>query len=127
MIKTLEIDWPVEFQGLHCIFCGSEVSISEPPCPHIAFVYLPETEDFEFVSPAFQPTADAILEKVAAANEKLDNDEVVDDDETDISHHLMGLPNHGSNFIVKVITRGVACGPTSHVSYYGFNAAPNES
>lgn len=127
MIQTLEIDWPVEFDGLHCVFCGAEVALSDSPCPHVDFVYLPETEDFTFVSPAFQPTVDAIHAKVEAANEKLENDEDFDADELDISHHLKSLPNHGSNFIVTVIERGQACGPTAHVSYYGFDAVPNES
>ena len=127
MIQTLEIDWPVEFEGLHCPFCGSEVSLSDNPCPHVDFVYLPEIGDFSFTSPAFQPTADTILAKVEAANEKLLNDEDVDTNEMSIDHHLLALPSHGSNFIFTVIIRGMACGPTTDVGYYGFDAVPNES
>lgn len=127
LIQTLEIDFPTEFHGLHCPICGTEVALSDTPCQHVEFVYFPESQDFTFVSPAFQPTVDTIHAKVEAANEKLDNDEDFDTDELDISHHLMALPNHGSNFIVKVIEHGLACGPTTHVSYYGFDAVPTKS
>lgn len=127
LIQILEIDLLTKFHGLHCTFCGAEVALSDIPCPHINFVYFPESEDFTYVSSTFQPTVDAICAKVEAANEKMDNDEDFDNDELDISNHLMALPNHGSNFIVKVIERGLACGPTIHVSYYGFDNASNET
>jgi hypothetical protein len=120
-MQTIDITWPKEILDLHCLVCAEEINVSEEPCPHLLFVFLPECDEFIYVSDSFAATATAIQDKVNVLRGRAEDGEDIESDLQSVVTYIEELPHTDSQFVACVTTTGMACGPVSQTCYYGFD------
>ncbi len=117
-VQVVKIDWPfnAEPPKLFCPVCGTHVDEEAGTyCEHVDYIFLPEVDDFHYVSTNFQPFVNEIQEVIEQAEE--DSDDAL----ASVHEKLLQIDDHGTNLIMEVTTSGMACGPTSFTVLYGFD------
>ncbi len=98
----------------HCPVCGKAVLQVDDeglahadPCPHLAFIFVGETGEFEYRSPAFEKRE---------ARRRLNDFDLVK------LRKLLERIGYGNKLLALEITYGgMACGPVWHTDVYGFD------
>jgi hypothetical protein len=103
---------------LFCPFCGAKVLAGDgeelPPCPHLAFIYLGDIDDFMFSTPPIEEAVDEAYSKAL--------DEHSDLDKLALADSL--LPKKlGVTMVFH--TSGMGCGPVSSTIALGFAFRPD--
>lgn len=97
----------------HCPICGQATLDDKgggaTPCPHLAFIYVSETGDFEFMSPDFKKRTGRLNK------EELDLNTLPE---------FLAMAGYGNNLLAIEITfGGMACGPIWDAVVFGFDYA----
>ena len=97
---------------VHCPICGSATMDPEnggaTPCPHLAFIYVGEVQEFEFKSQDFE-----------ARMSRLDEEEVIELEEFSSVLEKLGYSN--SLLALEITYGGMACGPVWYTVIFGFD------
>lgn len=123
-MNMVTIDWPcdAEAPSWFCPACGkqtvdSEDGLVERPCPHLAFLYLKEIDEFEYI----KENVKALVEKERqAADAEKDGKEEERDEMSDYELLKKALSQDSAFAIFEITTSGMACGPVSSTVCIGY-------
>lgn len=109
--SRIELPFGCEPPVVHCPICGQATLDAQgggvTPCPHLAFIYVGETSEYEFTSADYnQRTSD------------------LDDEDIDFDNfsELLSKAGYGNNFLALEVTYGgMACGPVWFTVIFGFD------
>jgi hypothetical protein len=115
-IEPIDINWPFGAPSptLHCPRTGKLVAkpgdyVEQPASPYVAFVYINEVDEFDYIRPDLEA-------KMDAASLALEED----DDTTTLELLMSVMDPRQVPLVFAVHTGGMACGPSWTTVTYGF-------
>ena len=122
MKNTLRLTVPlgIAFDRLHCPVCGKAVFEPDTPCDapncaHVQWVYLGETGEFTYTTPAVQ----AAIDELKQAEE--------DDEVESLKERFEATWSSNTRVSFEITTGGMACGPVWSTISVGVEYMPDSA